>query len=133
MPKMEQFSHSQSLKLPSWMTSKCYSKTSTVIKPGHSSASFLDIGQLGPDPHNRANCFRVKPKSLYKGLPFVLTNQRELNQVVNSTLEDTVQMQFMLDISVMVAYQHLLEKFIHLLTNVVVVHRNSYLKTHITT
>ena len=53
-----------------------------------------------------------------------------LHQLLNSTVEDTPQMQFMLDISrsTAVAYQHLLEKFLHLLTNLVLIRRDSYLK-----
>ena len=53
-----------------------------------------------------------------------------LQQLLNSTIEDTRQMQFMLDISrsTAVAYQHLLEKFLHLLTNLVLIRRDAYLK-----
>ena len=53
-----------------------------------------------------------------------------LHQLLTSTVEDTPQMQFMLDISrsTAVAYQHLLEKFLHLLTNLVLIRRDSYLK-----
>ena len=49
------------------------------------------------------------------------TRDQYLQQLLNSTLEDTSQMQFMLDISrsVAVTYQNLLEKFLNLLTNLV--------------
>ena len=53
-----------------------------------------------------------------------------LQQLLNSTIEDTPQMQFMLDISrsTAVAYQHLLEKFLHLLTNLVLICWDAHLK-----
>ena len=52
-----------------------------------------------------------------------------LQQLQNSTLKDAVQMQLMFDISrsIAIAYQHLLEKFLHLLTNQVPMPQNVYL------
>ena len=53
--------------------------------------------------------------------PDLRARDQYLQQILNSALEDTSQMQFMLEISrsVAVAYQHLLEKFLHLFTNLV--------------
>ena len=73
---------------------------------------------------------REKTFKLFAAEPDPRARDQFLHQLLNSTLEDTSQMQFMLDISrsVAVAYQHLLEKFLHLLTNLVFIHRDTYLK-----
>ena len=49
---------------------------------------------------------------------------------ITITIEDTIQMQFMLDTgrSVTVAYQHLLHKFLHTWTNVVPIQDDDYLR-----
>ena len=100
MFRMEQSSRPPSLKLPLMDDiAKLLQNQDTIVKPGTSSSSSLDIGQFVPNPPNRGNC-------------------------------TTPQMQFMLDISrsTAVAYQHLLEKFLHLLTNLVLIRRDAYLK-----
>ena len=76
---------------------------------------------------------REKTFTLLASEPDPNNRDQFLQQLLNSTIEDTPQMQFMLDISrsTAVAYQHLLEKFLHLLTNLVLIRRHAYLKnTH---
>ena len=76
---------------------------------------------------------REKTFTLLASEPDPNNRDQFLLQLLNSTIEDTPQMQFMLDISrsTAVAYQHLLEKFLHLLTNLVLIRRDAYLKnTH---
>ena len=73
---------------------------------------------------------REKTFGLVASVPDPNNRDQFLQQLLNSTIEDTPQMQFMLDISrsTAVAYQHLLEKFLHLLTNLVLIRRDAYLK-----
>ena len=73
---------------------------------------------------------REKTFTLLASEPDPNNRDQFLQQLLNSTLEDTPQMQFMIDISrsTAVAYQHLLEKFFHFLTNLVLICRDAYLK-----
>ena len=207
MFRMEQSSRPPSLKLPLMDDiAKLLQNQDSVVKPGPSSSTSLDIDQFIPNPPNRGNWYpvagdkfeqrpQVVPQAfsniarpVYKGLPTASINERELiklevmvreciatsnflstlstasestvnnlraardqkektfgllalepdptsrdqllQQFLNSTIEDTPQMQFMLDISrsTAVLYQHLLEKFLHLLTNLVLIRRDVYLK-----
>ena len=98
-------------------TSNFLSTLSTVSK-------FM-LNNLRAARYNREKIFR-----LLAAEPDPRARDQFLQQLLNSTLEDTSQMQFMVDISrsVAVAYQHLLEKFLHLLTNLVFIRRDAYLK-----
>ena len=73
---------------------------------------------------------REKIFGLLASEPDPRTRDQHLQQLLNTTIEDTPQMEFMLDISrsTAVAYQHLLEKFLHILTNLVLMRRDAYLK-----
>ena len=73
---------------------------------------------------------RERTFGLLASEPDPRTRDQHLQQLLNTTIEDTPQMQFMLDISrsTAVAYQHLLEKFLHILTNLVLIRRDAYLK-----
>ena len=62
-----------------------------------------------------------------------MAKDQYLQHLLNFTVEDIPQIQFMLDIRrcIAVACQYLLEKFLHLLTNLALMCRDAYMKyTH---
>ena len=72
---------------------------------------------------------REKTFGLLASDPDPRARDQYLQQLLNSTVEGTPQIQFMLNIgrSTAVAYQHLLEKFLHLLTNLVLMHASRHI------
>ena len=96
MFRMEQSSHPLSLKLPLMDDiAKLLQNQDTVVRPGPSSPTSLDIGQFIPNPTNRGNWYpmagekfeqrsQVVPQAFsniarpgYKGLPTASINQSE--------------------------------------------------------